>query len=127
MDTPFLHRLKSIADLGRARGVTIDIGEYADAVLHFRPTRRLPTDTVGRTSVRGRRAVIQQDLLNALTHAARIYRTVIHIKVDTTDALSDLLRKSRFTNNMLCEMSDGSRIEMDRGRLFTYNGTQHGL
>jgi hypothetical protein len=126
MDNSFLRRLKSIAEQGHARGMAVDIGDYVDAVIHFRPTRRLPKDVEGRRGLRGQRVVIQRDLISALTHAARIYRTVIHIKVDPTDSICDMLRKSRFTNNMLCEMSDGSRIELDRGRLFTYDGKSNG-
>lgn len=127
MDASFLHRLKSIAEQGQARGMAIDVGDYVDAVVSFRPTRRLPKDIGGRSSVRGKRCVIQHDLVKALAHAARIYGVSIHIRVEANDTLSDLLRKSRFTNNLLCELSDGSRLELDRGRLFTYNGKQNGL
>ena len=126
MENSFLRRLKSIAEQGQARGLAVDIGDYVDAVIHFRPTRRLPKDVEGRRGLRGQRTIIQRDLIGALTHVARIYRVVIHIKVDPTDPICDILRKSRFTNNMLCELSDGSRIELDRGRLFTYDGKFNG-
>lgn len=126
MDDNLKRRLRVIADQGKVRGVTFTLADAVDPVVEFSWTRRTPQGHNARQHV-SRRSVVIEDLVKALRQVADIYGTQVHVKVPVHhDRESELLRSLRFRNNMLCELSDGSVLALDRMRLFTYRGTTNG-
>lgn len=124
MDENLVRRLKSISDLGRVRGVCLDVESLSDPIVQFVSSRRMPDVLSERRRASDKRLVAVADMLRAIKHTANIYHTSIHIKVGPYDDVA-LIRKTGFHNNLLCELSDGSRLEI-KGRLFTYVGESNG-
>lgn len=126
MDDNLRRRLQVIADQGRVRGVTITLDDTVDPVVMFAWTRRMPTGPNARQAL-SRRAVVIEDIVKALRQVADIYNVHVHVKVPVYhDKESELLRSLRFRNNMLCELSDGTFLNLERARLFTYRGSRNG-
>lgn len=125
MEDNLRRRLQVIADQGRVRGVSLVLDDNVDPVVTFTWTRRLPSGPNAR-QMTSRRAVVIEDIVKALRQVADIYGVQVHVKVPVHhDNESDLLRSLRFRNNMLCELSDGTSLTLNRMRLFTYRGTRN--
>ena len=126
MDDNLRRRLQVIADQGRVRGVTLSLDDTVDPVVMFAWTRRILAGPNARQAL-SRRAVVIEDIVKALRQVADIYNVHVHVKVPVYhDNESELLRSLRFRNNMLCELSDGTFLNLERARLFTYRGSRNG-
>jgi len=76
---------------------------------------------------RDSRAYVLDDAFKAIKHVAEIYSVQVHFIIPMyAKRSSSVLFQHGFHTNLLCETSDGTRLEVNRARMLTYRGKKNG-